>query len=178
MENALAAGRSPVSGTRSPLLMLTRYAQWANLKLYEVIARLPPQELRKEQKIIFGSLLRTLEHMYAMDLVWQAHLQGRSHGFTSRTPALHDDFATLRAAQATLDQWYIHAAEEMAGHAADEVVNFNFIGGTPGSMTRGEIVLHVVNHKTYHRGHIADMLFQIPVQPPTTDLPVFLRVAH
>jgi uncharacterized damage-inducible protein DinB len=39
------------------------------------------------------------------------------------------------------------------------------------------IVLHVVNHKTYHRGHIADMLFQIPVQPPTTDLPVFLRVA-
>jgi uncharacterized damage-inducible protein DinB len=159
------------------LLMLTRYAEWANIKLYDVIARLPPHELLKEQKIVFGSLIRTLEHVYAMDLVWQAHLQGRQHGFTSRTPALHDDVATLRAAQAALDQWYMRTAEEMSERAADEVVNFNFIGGGPGCMTRAEIVLHVVNHKTYHRGHIADMLFQIPAQPPTTDLPVFLRVS-
>jgi uncharacterized damage-inducible protein DinB len=155
--------------TPKALIMLTRYAEWADIKLYDTIARLPPQELVKEQKIVFGSLIRTLEHVYAMDLVWQAHLRGREHGFISRTPALHADFATLRAAQAGIDQWYIRTAEE--------IVNFNFIGGSPGSMTRAEIVLHVVNHKTYHRGHIADMLFQIPVQPPTTDLPVFLRVA-
>lgn len=160
------------------LVMLTRYAEWADLKLYEVIARLPPQELIKQQKIVFGSLIRTLEHVYAMDLVWQAHLQGRSHGFTTRTPELHSDFAALREAQASLDQWYVSAARDLEGRAADEVINFNFIGGTPGCMRRGEILLHVVNHKTYHRGHIADMLFQIPVQPPTTDLPVFLRVAN
>jgi uncharacterized damage-inducible protein DinB len=159
------------------LIMLARYAEWANMKLYDTIARLPPQELVKEQKIVFGSLIRTLEHVYAMDLVWQAHLQGRQHGFTSRTPPLHADFATLRAAQAVIDQWYIRTVEEMPERAADEIVTFNFIGGGPGSMTRAEILLHVVNHKTYHRGHIADMLFQIPVQPPTTDLPVFLRVA-
>jgi uncharacterized damage-inducible protein DinB len=163
--------------TPDALLMLTRYAAWSNIKLYEVIARLAPEELVKEQKIVFRSLIRTLEHVYAMDLVWQAHLEGRPHGFTSRTPALHDDFDTLRAAQAKLDHWYTRAVEEMPERAADEVVNFNFIGGSPGSMTRAQIVLHVVNHKTYHRGHIADMLFQIPVQPPTTDLPVFLRAA-
>jgi uncharacterized damage-inducible protein DinB len=163
--------------TSNALIMLTRYAAWANMKLYDTIARLPPQELVKEQKIVFGSLIRTLEHVYAMDLVWQAHLQGREHGFTSRTPVLCADFATLRAAQAGIDQWYIRTVEEMPERAADEIVTFNFIGGSPGSMTRAEIVLHVVNHKTYHRGHIADMLFQIPVQPPTTDLPVFLRIA-
>jgi uncharacterized damage-inducible protein DinB len=163
--------------TQNALIMLARYAQWANVKLYETIARLPPQELVKEQKIVFGSLIRTLEHVYAMDLVWQAHLQGREHGFTSRTPALHADFATLRAAQGDIDQWYIRTVEAMPERAVDEIVTFTFIGGSPGSMTRAEIVLHVVNHKTYHRGHIADMLFQIPVQPPTTDLPVFLRVA-
>jgi uncharacterized damage-inducible protein DinB len=164
--------------TNKSLLMLTRYTEWADLKIYETIARLPPTELIKEQKIVFGSLLRTLEHMYAMDLVWQAHLQGRSHGFTSRTPELHSEFAKLRTAQESADQWYIRTAEDMSERAADEVINFNFIGGNTGCMTRGEIILHVVNHKTYHRGHIADMLFQIPVQPPTTVLPVYLRVAH
>ena len=42
-------------------------------------------------------------------------------------------------------------------------------------MTRGDMLLHVVNHKTYHRGYVADMLCQVPARPPTMDLPVFLR---
>jgi uncharacterized damage-inducible protein DinB len=159
------------------LVTLTRYAEWADHKIYDTVARLPPQELVKPQKIIFGSLIRTLEHAYAMDVVWQAHLQGKPHGFTTRQPQLYTELADLRAAQLALDQWYVRLAEEMSETAAGEVVNFTFIGGTAGSMTRADIVLHVVNHKTYHRGHVADMLFQIPVQPPTTDLPVFLRVA-
>jgi uncharacterized damage-inducible protein DinB len=159
------------------LITLTRYAEWADQKIYEVVARLPEPELVKPQKILFGSLIRTLEHAYAMDVVWQAHLQGSSHGFTSRTPQLYSDLAELRSAQLALDQWYVQLAEEMSETTAREVVHFTFIGGSAGSMTRADIVLHVVNHKTYHRGHVADMLFQIPVQPPTTDLPVFLRVA-
>jgi uncharacterized damage-inducible protein DinB len=32
-----------------------------------------------------------------------------------------------------------------------------------------------VNHKTYHRGQVADMMYQVPARPPVTDLPVFLR---
>ena len=44
-------------------------------------------------------------------------------------------------------------------------------------MTRGDILLHIVNHKTYHRGWVADMFFQENVRPPATDLPVYLREA-
>ena len=42
-------------------------------------------------------------------------------------------------------------------------------------MTKGEILLHVVNHTTYHRGFVADFFCQVPARPPTTDLTVFLR---
>lgn len=42
-------------------------------------------------------------------------------------------------------------------------------------MTREEIILHVVNHATYHRGFVADVFYQVPAKPPATDLPVFLR---
>ena len=42
-------------------------------------------------------------------------------------------------------------------------------------MTRAEILLHVVNHSSYHRGHVGDMLYQSGIEPPTTDLPVYLR---
>jgi uncharacterized damage-inducible protein DinB len=42
-------------------------------------------------------------------------------------------------------------------------------------MTRAEILLHVVNHNTYHRGFVAEMFYEVPARPPATDLPVFAR---
>src|SRR5262249_16304753 len=60
----------------------------------------------------------------------------------------------------------------------DEKVTFTLIGGNQGVMTRGEILLHVVNHTSYHRGFVADLFYQVPARPPTTDLPVFLREEH
>lgn len=66
------------------------------------------------------------------------------------------------------------AAPEDAAQSLDETVRFRFIGGERGAMTRGDIMLHVVNHATYHRGWIAEMFFQVPARNPTTDLPVYL----
>ena len=40
-----------------------------------------------------------------------------------------------------------------------------------------EILLHVANHKTYHRGYVAVVLYQLGGRPPVMDLPVFLRDA-
>jgi uncharacterized damage-inducible protein DinB len=157
--------------------MLTRYTAWANSLLYVTLGEQPEVELTKPRQIVFGNLIRTLNHVHTIDLVWQAHLEGRAHGFTTRTPDVQVSFADLRIAQATLDSWYIRYAEEMSDRAGEEIVKFTFIGGGEGSMTRGDILLHVVNHTTYHRGHIAAMIYQIPAQPPTTDLPVFLRNA-
>jgi len=154
---------------------LTRYSAWANSLLYMAVAELPEVELLKMRQTVFGNMLRTLSHVYAMDLVWQAHLEGRDHGFSSRGPNLHLSLAELRAAQANTDQWFVRYADELQEAAGDEVVRFTFIGGGEGAMTRDDILLHVVNHTTYHRGHIVAMMNQVPAPPLTTDLPVFLR---
>jgi uncharacterized damage-inducible protein DinB len=58
------------------------------------------------------------------------------------------------------------------------MVSFTFVGGGAGAMTRGEILLHIVNHTSYHRGFAADLFYQVPAKPPTTDLTVFLRDAY
>jgi len=157
--------------------MLTRYSAWANSLLYLALGEVPEAELTTPRQIVFGNLIRTLNHVYTIDLVWQAHLEGRPHGFTTRTPDVHISFSDLRIAQAALDSWYIRYAEEMSDRLGEEIVDFTFIDGGEGSMTRGDILLHVVNHTTYHRGHIAAMMYQIPALPPTSDLPVFLRNA-
>jgi len=155
------------------LRTLMRYKAWANELVYAAAARLPEAELTAPRKIVFGSLLRTLNHVYAMDEVWRAHLEGRAHGYATRNPEDCPALAQLREAQKAVDAWFVRYADSLSQE--DEIVSFQFIGGGAGSMTRRDILLHVANHGTYHRGNVASMMYQAGMPPPTTDLPVFLR---
>ena len=155
------------------LRTLMRYKAWANELVFAAAAKLPEAELTAPRKIVFGSMLRTLNHVYAMDEVWRAHLEGRPHGYTTRNPDACPRLGELRDAQKAMDAWFVRYADSSARE--DEIVEFRFIGGGPGSMTRGDILLHVANHGTYHRGNVAAMMYQAGVAPPTTDLPVFLK---
>ena len=150
-----------------------RYKAWANELVFAAAAQLPEAELSAPRKIVFGSLLRTLNHVCAMDEVWRAHLEGRPHGYTTRNPESCPSLPELRSAQEAMDAWFVRYAD--APFKEDEIVNFRFIGGGDGSMTRRDILLHVANHGTYHRGNVASMMYQAGVAPPTTDLPVFLK---
>ena len=159
----------------NPVQTLTRYKAWAGAVFLPVIAALPEPDLVAPRPIYFGNLIRTLNHSYAMDRVWQCHLLGRPHGLTTRNPPDHPPIQELMALQQQIDTWYVGYADSLPDQRLDEPVDFEFIGGGGGTMSRQEILLHVVNHTTYHRGHVADMLYHLNVFPPATDLPVFIR---
>ena len=156
--------------------MLARYKAWADARLYDMLAGLPADALAAPSPIFAGSILRTLNHVYLMDVVWKSHLLGIPHHLATRNPEAAPPFSELRDAQSDIDAWYIECAATMTPDVGNDVVQFTFIGGGEGSMRREDIVLHVVNHTTYHRGHVTAMLNQMGVvQPQATDLPVFLR---
>jgi uncharacterized damage-inducible protein DinB len=157
--------------------MLTRYTAWANGRLFDALAALPEGHVTAQRPTGFGNIVNTLNHAYVVDLIWQAHLQGRPHGFTSRNTAVEPSLQTLGKAQEEIDQWYVAYADQLSDSAHDEVVHFKFVDGGAGAMSRGDMLLHVVNHKTYHRGYVADLLYQAGARPPVMDLPVFLRDA-
>jgi uncharacterized damage-inducible protein DinB len=113
--------------------------------------------------------------VYVIDSVFQAHLQAREHSYTARNTVAHPTLDALHTAVQLLDAWYIEFADALVDETMAETINFEFIGGGYGAMTRAEIVLHIVNHGTYHRGFVGDMMYQAGVTPRATDLPVFLR---
>lgn len=155
--------------------MLTRYNAWANQQIFDAVAALPDGEATRERPSLFRNMVHTLNHNYVIDRIWQAHLEGREHGFTARNTAEHPPLSELWAAQQGVDDWYVAWSDGLSDRVLEEKVSFTLIGGNPGVMTRGEILLHVVNHTSYHRGFVADLFYQVPSRPPTTDLPVFLR---
>jgi uncharacterized damage-inducible protein DinB len=155
--------------------MLARYNAWANRQIFDAVAALPEGEATKPRPSLFRNMVHTLNHCYVIDRIWQAHLEGREHGFTSRNTPDHPPLAELWRMQQELDEWYIAWSDRISDAALGEKVHFTLIGGNRGVMTRGEILLHVVNHTSYHRGFVADLFYQIPARPPLTDLPVYLR---
>ena len=155
--------------------MLTRYNAWANKMIFEAVAGLPEGEATKPRATLFKNIVHMLNHNYVIDRVFQAHLEGRKHGYAARNTPDHPPLEELWRAQREVDDWYVAWSDRISAAQLDETVKFGFIGGGEGAMTRGEMLLHVVNHTTYHRGYIADLFYDVPARVPTTDLPVFLR---
>jgi len=155
--------------------MLTRYNAWSNQLIFDAAAALPEGEATKERVSLFKNMVHTLNHNYVIDRIWQAHLEGREHGYAARNTKDHPPLDELWRVQQVIDKWYIDWSDALSDAALDEKVKFTLIGGNQGVMTRGEILLHVVTHTSYHRGFVADLFFQVPARPPTMDLPVFLR---
>lgn len=163
---------------RSTARTLTRYNQWANDIIFQAVAGLPDGEAVKDRQSLFKNMVHTLNHNYVIDRIFQAHLEGREHGYTARNTPSHPPLAELWRDQQELDRWYVAWSDGLTDAALDETIEFGFVGGGEGSMTRGEILLHIVNHTSYHRGFVGEMMYKVPVRAPTTDLTVFLRDAR
>jgi uncharacterized damage-inducible protein DinB len=164
--------------TKPTARTLTRYNQWANKLIFDATFKLPEGEATKSRPTLFKNIVHSLNHNYVIDRIFQAHLEGREHGYAARNTPEPPPLEELWRAQQALDAWYVGWSDAIPEAQLDERVDFKFVGGGDGSMTRGEIILHLVNHTSYHRGFVADLFYDIPARPPTTDLTVFLRDAR
>jgi uncharacterized damage-inducible protein DinB len=156
--------------------MLARYNAWANRTLIDAVAALPPDEPGKQRVTLFKTMIGTLNHIYVVNEIWRAHLQGRDHGFTARNVVLFPELEALGREQDAIDAWYVTWADAQTPETLGETIEFTLIGGTRGAMTRGEVLLHVVTHCSYHRGFVADQFVQVPRPLPVMDLPVYKRI--
>lgn len=155
--------------------MLTRYKAWANTITFRTILALPEAELLRPRPTRFGNILHTLNHVCVIDEIFRAHLEGRGHNYTARNTEYTPPAALLWEQVQAIDSWYVAYAARLDAAALAETVRFDFVDGGAGAMTREAILLHVVNHGSYHRGFVGDMLYQVPAAFPANDLSVFLQ---
>ena len=155
--------------------MLTRYNQWANRLIFDAVAALPEGEATRPRVSLFKNMVHMLNHNYVIDRIFQAHLEGREHGYTARNTPDHPPLAELWRAQQEIDALFVSWSDALKVAALDERINFTYVGGGEGDLSRGEILLHIVNHSSYHRGFVGEMIYGLKLRAPTTDLTVYLR---
>lgn len=154
---------------------LTKYKAWANELTFSAVHDLPEGEATKKRQTRFGNMVHTLNHVYVIDYIFKAHILGNTHNYTARNTDSHPPLEDLWGLQRIMDKWYVDYAQEALDEGLSEVVKFQFVGGGEGAMSRADMIIHVVNHSTYHRGFVGDLMYQVPAIPPANDYPVYLR---
>ncbi|ANJ93647.1 DinB family protein [compost metagenome] len=171
----IAVQTASTASALNTLKMLVRYKAWADALTFSNVRSLPEGEALKQRPTRFGNMVHTLNHTYVVDDIFRHHLQGKKHGYTARNTEHTPAFEDLWQAVQEMDRWYIDLVDSWSNEDLTKAVHFEFVGGGEGVMTQEEIVLHLVNHATYHRGFVGDMMYQVPFTPPSNDLPVFIR---
>ena len=57
----------------------------------------------------------------------------------------------------------------------EAAIDYRDMAGNPFTQKLADILQHIVNHSTYHRGQLTTMIRQVGVTPPRTDFLVFAR---
>lgn len=155
---------------------LAAYNRWANEQLYEAAGKLSPAAFAAPRVGFFPSLAKTLNHILVGDTIWAGRLDGSGHaGITALNDVLFTEFAPLRAARAKLDQRLIAFVDGLAPQRLEEVLIYKTMAGEPMKTPIDQVLTHVFNHQTHHRGQAHAMLSLTEVAPPSLDLILFLR---
>ena len=155
---------------------MAAYNCWANTRLYEAAGKLTAEALAAPRSGFFPSLLRTLNHILVGDTLWMGRLEGTgSLGITSLDQILHTEFADLKTAREALDQRIIAYVDALVPSRLEEDLGYRTVAGDPMTTRVDQVLAHVFNHQTHHRGQAHAMLSSTEVAPPVLDLIYFLR---
>ncbi len=141
------------------------YHYWARNRLVEALEPLTPEQYTRDLGNSFKSIRDTATHLYAAEWIWYQRWHGESPA--KLLPA--DTFADLPdLARAWIDHERKMRAfvDSLSDANVDRIVEFKLLNGTAGASPLGQMVQHVVNHASYHRGQITTMLRQMGAAPP------------
>lgn len=139
------------------------YDRWANRRVIESLSGLEGAD----------EAVALLAHIIGAQEVWLARVTGIGVEEAEPRPAL-----MLEACSARLDDLHtgwMNLLAESAQERIDRVVAYKNLSGQPWETTVQDILVHVNNHGTYHRGQIARIVKAAGGRPAVTDFIAYVR---
>jgi uncharacterized damage-inducible protein DinB len=153
---------------------LFAFNAWANHRILGALEALTVEQFTKPLRSSFSSVRDTLVHIWAVEWVWLERLEGRSPaGF----PEAKDfpDLGTLRPRWEEVERNWLGYLGRLSESELQEEMNYTTLSFGPSRNPRWQIMQHVVNHGSYHRGQVTTLLRQLGAKSVGTDLISFYR---
>lgn len=158
--------------TVEQLSLLVAYNRWANTRLLEAAESLSVPELERDLRASFDSLQGTLIHILWGEQGW-LHLWREGTFLPDPVPGEYPDLASLKNVWSQHQEAY---AAYLHGLTQAQLDAPRAVG--PNTYALGELIQHILNHSTYHRGQVTLLLRQLGHEPPSTDYRRFLTEAR
>jgi uncharacterized damage-inducible protein DinB len=168
---SLDVGPDATGRARDLMLSLMRYKSWADADLIKAALALPTGFPAKEA----GYIIAIIRHYHTVDCIFRAHLLGIPHDYTSPNPPEPATLSELQQRVREIDQWYVDYASELDECDFGEVLSVRFTDGAEQTLTRSDILLHVSQHGTGHRGQVSLFIKLYGVEPPPDRITNYLR---
>ncbi len=150
------------------VLELFDHNYWARDRQLNACAALSPDQFLRPLGNSFSSVRDTLAHLLAVEWLWLERWRGAS----PRTILPASDFPTLAA---LCERWQVverqvrqHLAS-LAEDSLEEVVSYTSTRGVTWTYPLWRMMVHLLEHQTYHRGQVTTLLRQLGFEPPKVD---------
>ena len=143
-----------------------RYSGWASRRVLDAALQLPAEQIQRDLKVSHKSVLDTLNHIHWADRVWLYRVLGRP---------MEEPDGPIEVAWPELQRRWEEWSDSPAADDLDRVIFYKDAKGNAHQAVLSQIILHVVNHATLHRGQVMAMMRQLGVAPPPTDLIFYYR---
>lgn len=160
--------------TLTDVKTLYDFNAWAQNRLMGVVETLAEEPYAKDMGSSHGGVQGTLVHILASFEMWLARWKGSSPNRllnVQDVPTLADAKKQWTESQKKLDD-FLNGLNESD---LPKVISYTTTEGKKYSTPLWQMMQHLVNHATYHRGQIVTMLRQIGVKPPATDMIFYFR---
>jgi len=153
---------------------LYAYNRWANHRTLDAAAPLAPEEFARELGGSFPSVQATLLHMVGADWIWLQRWRGTS---PQAPPPLPRDISLpkLRDEWDRIERERTEFLDQLSEDDLHARLTYRTLAGDPYESILWQVLRHVVNHSTYHRGQVATLLRQLGHRAAPTDLVLFYR---
>lgn len=166
-EKSLSGGTVDLS---SHLRIQAHGNRLANRRLHAAMAPLSQADLHAPRTSFFPSLAETLNHILGVDEYYVGALCGDADlvGHWERF-APHAALPAIAAAQARIDQRLIAFCAGLDAAGCERVVEMPRLQGRIQRDRAANVLAHLHQHQTHHRGQVHAMLVGTPVKPPQLD---------
>jgi uncharacterized damage-inducible protein DinB len=152
---------------------LVAFNRWADARFFEALSQLSPEQYGRDLQSSHGGIHGTLVHIVGVEKGWLRRWQRQPETTASPLRQMHS-LTELRAywedVCAEMEQ-FLTTLDDLK---LQETLETTTLAGTF-TAPYWQMIQHVVDHSSYHRGQIVTMLRQLGVTPPSTGLMRFYR---
>jgi uncharacterized damage-inducible protein DinB len=150
------------------------YTVWATRRLVDAAATLSPEQRERDFGTADKSIAGTLVHIFRSERSWLLRIKEGKPSIPSKQ-ASDEEWNVLLEQWPILHEEWREWASGLADGDPDRGIDYTDLKGNPYSQPLWQLILHVVNHATHHRGQVSGFLRVLGFTPPPLDFVAYMR---